>query len=165
MIRLPDQAYLASVFHYDRESGRLFHREQASKGPNWNGRFAGKEAGSRDGRYVVVKLDGVRLRAHRIIWKMHYGTEPENIDHIDGCGRNNRLSNLRECTRSQNMANSKSCAGSGLKGAYKRRSGWISQIHVRGELHYLGFFKTAEQAHQAYATAAHQHFGEFARAA
>lgn len=44
---------------------------------------------------------------HREIYKLFVGDIPKNmqIDHIDGCKSNNKLSNLRLVTQFENMAN------------------------------------------------------------
>ena len=77
---------------------------------------------------------------------------------------NNRMSNLRIATRSQNVANSCRSSASGIKGAYAKRNGrWHAQIRANGKLRHLGTFATAEAAGNAYAEAAREAFGEFAR--
>lgn len=90
-----------------------------------------------------------------------------HVDHIDGNGLNNRRENLRECTRTQNLGNSRLAAHSrtGLKGVtyHRRHRRYYARICVDGERRYLGNFGTAEDAHQAYREAAIAHFGAFAR--
>lgn len=82
----------------------------------------------------------------------------------------NRRSNLRECTRSQNNANRRlfKNSSSGLKGAYYRGKGenpWYSAICVNKVNHYLGSFPSKNLAHDAFCVAASFYFGEFARVA
>ena len=43
---------------------------------------------------------------HHAVWLYNYGDLPEILDHIDGDPTNNRISNLRAVTRSENMLNS-----------------------------------------------------------
>lgn len=90
------------------------------------------------------------------------------IDHVNGDSLDNRRCNLRYATRAQNLANSLQATvktGARLKGTrYIRASGrWIAQITKDKQVHHLGTFDTAEEAHAAYAEAAVRLFGEFAR--
>jgi len=89
------------------------------------------------------------------------------IDHINGDGLDNRLSNLRVVTVSQNNLNSRvrNDSQSGIKGAYydKRKGTYYSRITVEGKNIYLGTFKTVEEAAQAYAEASAKYHGEYGR--
>lgn len=78
-------------------------------------------------------------KMHRRIMKV---TDPEiHIDHINGCGLDNRKNNLRIVTRSQNQLNRKLNYNSstGVKGVSKERSkyGYYS-AHYRGKRLYKG---------------------------
>jgi hypothetical protein len=78
----------------------------------------------------------------------------------------NRRSNLRKATRSQNQHNRGKSGNntSGYKGVFRLWNGtYFSQICVRGEVHYLGIFSSARAAHRAYCVAAKRLHGEFAR--
>lgn len=103
---------------------------------------------------------------HRRVYENMIGRPLERdelVDHEDRDGRNCRRGNLRLANYTQNGANrrvSKSSA-SGLKGAYKNKSGWASAIKSNGKTTYLGWFPTKEQAHEAYCEAAKTYHGEF----
>jgi hypothetical protein len=90
------------------------------------------------------------------------------IDHRDGNSTNNRWSNLRRATASQNNANRRLPGHntSGYKGAILcRKSGrWHAIIRFRGRGIYLGSLATPEAAHAAYVAAARKVHGKFARA-
>jgi hypothetical protein len=118
--------------------------------------------------YVIIRLDRKKYRAHRLAWLYVHGHWPSgHIDHVDGNGVNNAISNLREATNSQNCMNrgAQSNNQSGYKGVswYKRDGKWIAKIAVGGKQTNLGYFSTAEEAHAAYAAAAAELHGEFAR--
>lgn len=76
----------------------------------FNKRFPGKEAGyvKKDGKtsYRLVKINGITIAAHRVIYCiLHSTTDIEEIDHIDGNGLNNSPSNLRSVSRHVNSMN------------------------------------------------------------
>ena len=91
------------------------------------------------------------------------------VDHKDCNTLNNTRDNLRLCTHEQNCRNTKRRANntSGFKGVHHRkdRGTFSAQIKVDGRIVRLGCFRTAEEAHAAYAEAASKFYGEFARAA
>ena len=88
------------------------------------------------------------------------------VDHINGDGLDNRRSNLRHATLSQNQANRRSRADSmsGYKGVswHKQRRRWYARICVNGQTRGLGLYESAEDAALAYDAAAIASFGEFA---
>lgn len=92
---------------------------------------------------------------------------PDDVDHRDLNKANNKWTNLRLATRSQNVANGarRTDNRSGFKGVTRRGNKWEARIRAGGLLHYLGLFETTEAAHEAYCAAAAKLHGEFARAA
>jgi hypothetical protein len=55
---------------------------------------------------VIFAGKGSRaILAHRLVYFLHHGVWPENIDHRDGNRDNNRIENLRPCTHTENMRN------------------------------------------------------------
>jgi hypothetical protein len=81
-------------------------------------------------RYVT--LNGKHQSAHRVGWFMHYGSWPDGpVDHINGNGHDNRISNLRVCTQRQNCFNKFDGKNStGHKGVYfNRQAGaWLVKV-------------------------------------
>lgn len=104
------------------------------------------------------------LLMHRLIMD---AVAREEIDHINGDKLDNRKSNLRRCTRSENKANVglKSTNQTGVKGVnFDRFTGrWLARITVRGKQYNLGRYNNIEDAAKAYNKAAINHFGSFAR--
>lgn len=87
------------------------------------------------------------------------------VDHKDSNPLNNRKSNLREATYSQNGINSEVSRGSSsYKGVHwmKSRSRWRTRIHYQGRTIHIGDFKTEAEAALAYNKKATELFGEFA---
>jgi hypothetical protein len=150
---------LREVLVYNPETGLLTWRIKANK------RFeAGRIAGHLNKRwgYIEVRIDGQSYRGHRLAWMLMTGQPwPKEIDHINCDASDNRWSNLRAATRSQNNANRKTYAKSGFKGVVKHVDGKKWCAFISGE--YLGIYETPEQAHAAYREIAKQRFGDFAR--
>lgn len=112
--------------------------------------------------YACRSYKNKKCYMHRLITNAPDGMD---VDHINGNKLDNRRSNLRVVTRSQNMANLKSARSkSGYKGvvwnaALKK---WQAQIKVNYKNHSLGYFITAIEAANAYDAAALAHFGNCA---
>ena len=112
--------------------------------------------------YAASRIDGHIVYMHRQIAK------PGNlyVDHINGNSLDNRRDNLRACSSSENLANTRvsKANSSGFKGVYysKARAKWIAQKRIDGRTFNLGGFDTAQQAALAYDEAAVAAFGQFA---
>lgn len=163
---------LNSLFKYVKASGKLYWRKRDGddRGTRmFNTRFAGTEAGWFDPKsgYVKVFIAGRPQQAHRLIWTLLHGPTEKQIDHKDGDRQNNRPSNLREATPSNNSGNQRRRRDNrtGYKGVKRANGRFVAQIRHMGEYHYLGVFDSAEMAHSAYVGAARVLHGEFARAA
>jgi len=94
-----------------------------------------------------------------------FGTE---ADHKDYDGLNNRRSNLRSATRSQNTQNTRKREGRSYSSLYKgvsfhkQSNKFRAQLLIKGKTFHLGEFGSEIDAAQAYDAAARKHFGEFA---
>lgn len=132
-----------------------------------------------DNGYVVTDTPKVKRnegysakqRIHRLIVQCPEGMD---VDHANGNKLDNQKSNLRICTRSENLANKEALENkmySPLKGAYfcKRRKKWLSLVRTDERLKSgkrkqksLGYFDSAEKAHEAYKAWAQEYYGDFA---
>ena len=112
-------------------------------------------------------VDGCRgtIYLHRQITNAPKGMD---VDHIDGDSLNNQKSNLRVCTRSENIANSRvqiRKKSSRFKGVIwlKKNSCWQAGITIGGKYIYLKSLQLEEDAARCYDEAARTRFGDFAR--
>lgn len=167
---------LRELLDYDPETGVLRwkvrppeHFHVPGWAAFWNRRHAGKVAGkSYAGRpgYLVVTIRSFPHLAHRVAWAILYGEVPEQIDHINGDGEDNRLCNLRACTQADNQHNQavRKTNKSGYKGVcWSDRLGrWRATIFINGKQKHLGLFDCPEEAHKAYCAAADELHGDFA---
>ena len=111
----------------------------------------------------------VRVGSRRTTELMHtFLTGWSLVDHRNGNGLDNRRSNLRQATNTENARNAKRGKNntSGFKGVTShlapRGLRWRARITVDRTTIHLGVFDTAEAAARAYDTAALERFGEFA---
>lgn len=87
---------------------------------------------------------------HRLILNLKKGV---HADHIDGNGLDNRKINLRSCSHAQNMRNSRrGKSNSGIKGVnfHNTTGKWRARIMLNRKEYSLGYFKTKEEAVNAY---------------
>ncbi len=135
---------------FENQSGHKWHAE------NGGGSFyAARKPGAKNGFRKTVYL-------HREVVCAPIGFE---VDHINGNTLDNRISNLRVCTRSQNAKNRKLSRNSstGLKGVSQRGLKFRSRIWIGGKGICLGTFESASDASKAYQDASLFFFGDFAR--
>ena len=164
---LPTQERLQELFDYSVTTGTLTRKIGV------RGFAAGRSVGCFNPTtgYWVTSVDKQQYQAHRLVWKLVTGADPQDldVDHIDGDRANNAWHNLRLATRSQNQRNRGPQANgtSGFKGVCfsKRRQKWRARLNVGYVEHHLGYFDTPEEAHAAYLAAAERLHGEFARSA
>lgn len=114
--------------------------------------------------------DGKRknILMHRFIMGDPKGLQ---IDHINGDTLDNRKSNLRVATPSENSSNKKGHGVLGVKGiilrVYRGKKGttskYIARIKKNGKQIYLGRFDTLDEAKAVYQKNSTLLFGEFAK--
>ena len=97
---------MKETYEYNSETGELIH-----KLPTHGRRKQGCTAGWLTPKgYREVRLKGCNYRAHRVAWAIYYGEDPGDleVDHINHDRDDNRISNLRLVTRSENRENQRS---------------------------------------------------------
>lgn len=124
----------------------------------------GRPAGFSRNGYKFVTLNRKQIRAHRVVWLWVHGRWPvDDIDHINGVKGDNRISNLREATRSQNITNKKrqvdnSC---GFKWVSPFRNKYRAEIKKGNTRVYNSLHATPEEAYAAACLAAKSLHGPF----
>ncbi len=143
MKELPPVEVLRELLDYNPESGVVTYKK--SVGSRKSGDVAGTPATR---GYLTVKINRSIYKLHRIVWALHYGTDPANleIDHIDRNTSNNRIDNLRLTDRSENCFNVgvriNNTSGHIGVSYNKRDKLWLAKIGKRN----IGYYKTKEEA-------------------
>ena len=142
---------ICELFEYD--GGQLIRRIGVK------GSAAGSPIGTKKPKcYMVAVVDGKMYRVHHLVWMYHNGYFAEELDHINRVRDDNRIQNLRVCTHSQNLGNSRPRVHRYKGVTFCKRTGkWRAQLNG-----HLGRFDTIEEAALAYNAAAVDHYGEFA---
>lgn len=164
---LPSVEALQERFSYDAATGLLtYARRYGTKIKA--GSVAGSVHTDTDGyRTIRIIADGRSMKAHRIAWKLYFGSEPPPvIDHINGDATDNRISNLREADLAANAHNKarRKDNATGVPGVRFNIEAqkFTAQITARGKRLFLGYFSSVDDAAKARAAAVAQHFGAFA---
>ena len=147
-----ENSELKRVLSYDATSGQFIWLAKIGHSQ------VGELAGSRHSEgYWQVWIGGHQYMAHRLALFYVYGCWPSHdVDHINGQRDDNRLANLREVSRGQNMQNQRrprSNNKTGFLGVVPNRKRFAAQICVAGKTTCLGTFDTPEQAHAIYVEA------------
>lgn len=87
--------YIRKFFIYD--NGAFIRNDRK----NSNGSL------DKDG-YLIIKIKGKQYKAHRLVYAYFNGEFPKGeIDHINRCRTDNRIENLRVCSRQENVDNTR----------------------------------------------------------
>lgn len=160
---------LPEIFDLDMQTGSLHWRvrpvdhfpadgkkTQAARAAMWNGKYAGRRAlTTRDPRgYLFGAIAGKNVYAHRVICAMVNGVWPEGeVDHINRDKTDNRPSNLRVVSHSENRLNTADVDRAAQRRAMKpkkrtlpgiRRGGkttWSVRAKRDGKEQYIGTFR------------------------
>ena len=160
------QQELKSIVHYDCNTG-IFTWVKTKKSTN-----IGKPAGcfSKGTGYHVICIHYNQYQAHRLAWLYVYGKFPDgDIDHINQVRSDNRIANLRACTRGQNRLNTHrpNKSNTGIKGvsynSKNPKNPWRARVILRFKKVFDKSFATAKEANEAAIEARNRFQGEFAR--
>mgnify|MGYP000287579988 CR=1 FL=1 len=149
-----DFTLLRELLEYDPDTGNFFWKVGGT------GRKIGAKAGTkRSDGYHYLTINNKEYSAHRLAWLYMFNEWPDlHIDHINRVKNDNRLSNLRLVTTSQNFQNITKPKGKNpYLGVYRYGSRWQSRIRHSGKNWSLGIFDTAEEARDAYLVAKNKH--------
>lgn len=147
---------LKEILSYNHETGYftwIRHRFKA---------MVGKKAGCVNPLgYTAIYLKGKSYLAHRLAFLYMTGKYPDGtVDHINRSKSDNRFSNLRVVSQSENSQNIalQQKNKHGLQGVTKRTdiadgNNWVAIISVKNKKINLGTFPTKEDAHAAYVMA------------
>lgn len=129
--------------YFQYEDGRLLWKVAAARRIKV-GTEAGTPSGS-EGR-LSVALKGTNWYVHRIVWELHNGAIPFNLEvgHVDRDVLNNRIENLRLVTCAENQRNRSIQRNnkSGIAGVtwVSRLCKWQVYINVEGSRKHLGVY-------------------------
>ena len=136
-------------FNYNSKTGVMTWKEPMSKRIS-----VGDLVGTiNDKGYRCVTFKKQSLKVHRIAYIMHYGIEPNIIDHDNRVKDDNRISNLTNTTTSGNLRNAKKSSNntSGVTGVRKNTKGdrWVASIYDNGKNRHLGVYVDIDDAIKA----------------
>lgn len=163
------QRFIRELFDYD--AGKLVWKKRPDTHfgacNTWNSRFAGAVAGRhRPDGYCVTHVGHRIYKNHRIIFMLHHGYLPKQIDHINGDRADNRIENLRAADNTTNQYNKKarSDSVSKIKNVrwHERTGKWEVRLTANGVRHSGGYYNTIEEAAHAAELHRIKHHKEFA---
>ena len=122
-------AYIKGHYHYDYCCGCVRRRDGS--------RLKGCR-GQRGYICICFRLHGktLKVKLHQVVFTLHYGRMPRQVDHINGDPTDNHFENLREVTLSDNNRNRywtwRPNPKTGVPGVYVHNSG-LFQAYLRKE--------------------------------
>lgn len=146
--------FLLWLFDYDSKCGNLiwknhWHKTTLTKIKNKIAGNIHREANCPDYRKVTIAEK--EYAVHRLIFFIETSLWPEQIDHIDGNGLNNKFENLRPSTQHKNQRNRKSHRTGRLPNCYfcKDTGLWRARFKYKNRRICLGRFETEQEAYNA----------------
>ena len=136
-----------SGFIYEPSTGYLFRKSNPTKQVGTLNKKIG---------YIVFRHENKLHYVHRVAWEMTHGLPPtKHIDHINRIKTDNRISNLRladDLLNNRNRVRPNKNSSTGFIGVTKPKHTpkWAASITVNYKRVHIGYYDTAQQAHQAY---------------
>ena len=165
---LPSYEQVSRQWRYNPETGKFYWKIKPLFSTIKPGDEAGGISGGKNGKYWRLTYFNRVLLAHRVAWLLHHKQDPGQlmVDHINGNGLDNRISNLRLATRQENCRNRKlnKNNSTGYKGVHPSgRVGkpFIGCVYHKYRSQIIGYFETAEEAAQAVKEARRKLYGQF----
>ena len=151
--------------YFDYKDGCLYWKKTVHGNKQY---LVGQMAGSiHQYGYRHITWMGKSHKAHRLIFMLHNGFMPQEIDHINGDRADNRIENLRAVTRSENQCNRGILANntSGYAGVswHKKSKAWVVRVMKNGKTQLQMYFKDLELAGLVAEEARSIYHGKFAR--
>jgi hypothetical protein len=135
---------LKEKFDYIPETGELVRKNKK-----------GKVGWIDSSGHLAIEMHNKFYYAHRLIFFIHHGYFPSQIDHINRIKTDNRIENLRDCSPSANSLNRGKiqvvCHSifkgvSWEKGKTNASKHWRAYVTVNGETKTYGYWETEEEA-------------------
>lgn len=153
--------YLEAHLHYNPDTGRWKTVSGHHRVARWVDRRCDHHG------YPIININKKTYLAHRLAFLWMTGKMPLGIDHADGDKKNNKWSNLRPATTSQNLANAKISRRntSGYKGVFwdKKLKRWTAIVVFQQKTVFRRTYRDINDAVVARQRIFSQYFGEFAR--
>lgn len=146
--KLVSQDLANELFSLDSNTGILEWKVYKASNKVKPGDIAGCKHSS---GYIVVGINGIDYKAHRLIWLIVHGKWPKTkLDHKDHIRHHNWIDNLREVTNKENNCNASKRKDntSGFTGVNwkKQFNKWQASISVDNKQKHLGYFTNKEDA-------------------
>lgn len=146
MTEASNHKFLFEYLRYNETKGEFTWIKRPNKNIHLHTRAGTKNSAG----YRVISLFGKRYLEHRLAWFYVHGEMPEHeIDHINQIRDDNRISNLRQVTRSENQRN-KTRKDSRVDevGIWwcRRRKRYIAEISLNGKKVYQKSFTDIDEA-------------------
>jgi hypothetical protein len=133
---------LRQLLDYNPETGVFVRKVKTQKSK------IGDVVGTNINGYLCTKIKNKIYYLHRLAWFFVYEKWPtKDIDHINRVKTDNKISNLREVTRQQNLQNRVNATGVFPS---KNKKRWRARINFAKQAINLGSFATKEEAMSAY---------------
>lgn len=149
------------AYHAD---GSLSYKKDPRNPDCTTSKHIGRVIRSGDGHgYISCRICGIKMKAHQVVWMIWHREYPAcPIDHINRVRTDNRIENLRLARDIQNMQNLGTATRPNAGVWRSPRSGrYMARVTHNHKKIYLGYYDTAQEAHDAYTTAKRAICGEY----